>query len=263
MRQTSRQQSNDQRNKNRKYRPYMSLLQLTVEEGTNQKNSVPKLPEAYLCQFLAPPIKHADLLRKNKLTISNMNGRSSGELETLPGIDEKRFEQVKSAQIEQYGSETPQQLHSALHFIRRQSYERQGLEYIKEGHFGLWRNTRLDIASLLDEEGKKDENKLREALATYLEVCYIDLNGPRNSTKLGRELDKRYENFEPLESDLAIGIVRMANLIIERLSLTRSEVKILFQEHNKRYLSGLNLPLSIDQAWNRLEPDLVFKNGNT
>ena len=185
------------------------------------------------------------------------------ELETLPGIDKERFEQVKSSQIEQYGSETPQQLHSALHSIRRQSYERQGSEYIKEGHFGLWRNTRLDIASLLDEEGKKDENKLREALATYLEVCYIDLNGPRNSTKLGRELDKRYKNFEPLESFLAIGIVRMANLIIEPLSLTRSEVKILFQEHNKRYLSGLNLPLSIDQAWNQLEPDLVFKNGNT
>ena len=183
-----------------------------------------------------------------------------GELEALPEVDKRRFEQVKSAQIDKYGSEMPKQLHDALHSIRRQSYQRQGLEYVKEGHFGLWRNTRLDIASLLDEEGKKDENKLREALATYLEVCYIDLNGPQNSTKLLQELGEGSNSFEPREGDLAIGLVRMANFIIEQLSLSRSEVKVLFQEHNKRYLSGLKLPLSIDKAWNQLEPDLVFKN---
>ena len=182
------------------------------------------------------------------------------ELGTLPDVDRKRFEKIRTAQKEKYGKEIPQQLHGALHNIRYQSYQRQGVEYIKEGHFGLFRNTRHELALLLDEEGKTDEQKLKEALAIYLELCYIDLNGPRNSTKLGRELDKNYQNFEPQEGDLAIGIVAPANHIIARLAVTKNEVKTLFQEHNSRHLSGLNLPLSIDDAWKELEPDLVFEH---
>ncbi len=182
------------------------------------------------------------------------------EFEVLPEADKKRFEQIKTAQIEKHGHDMPKQLHISLHSIRQQSYQQQALQHIKEGDFGLFRNSRLGTALLLDEEGKTDEKKLTEALATYLELCYIDLNGPRNSTKLWRETDRQYKNFEPSEGDLAIGIVSAANLIIERLTLTKSEVKMLFHEHNSRHLAGLNLPLSIEEAWSQLEPDLVFEH---
>ena len=53
------------------------------------------------------------------------------ELEEFSEADRKRFEQIRTAQIAKHGKETPEQLHSVLHTIRRNVYERQGLEGIK------------------------------------------------------------------------------------------------------------------------------------
>jgi len=41
------------------------------------------------------------------------------ELEELSEADRKRFEQIRTAQREKHGKETPERLHSALHTIRR------------------------------------------------------------------------------------------------------------------------------------------------
>jgi uncharacterized Zn finger protein (UPF0148 family) len=233
------------------------------------------------------------------------------ELATLPDVDKKSFEQIKVQQLQEEGKEIPKQLHRALHSVRRDSYARQGLEFIEQGHFGLFRNTRSELALLLEEEGKKSEQKLLDALAAYLELCYIDLNGPRNSTKLktgilpdltkeqkhalarlyddlalfgglrlGDEKQKaelavrindilgpgwaeraqaERAHFEPNEGGLAIGIVATANSIIERLALSKSEVKSLFEDQNSKLAGEMNTPLSVDEAWKRLEPDLVFE----
>ncbi len=180
------------------------------------------------------------------------------ELEEMPEAERERFERIRTAQREKHGKETPEQLHSALHTIRRNVYERQGLEGIKEGNFVLFRNARLGIALLLEEEAEKDEEKLRKALATHLEVCYIDLNGPQYSTTRERERNNEAP-FEPHQSLLISGIVNITNVYIERLGLTRAETKALFSKHNSRHLSGLKMPLSIDESWNQLEPSLVFK----
>ena len=53
--------------------------------------------------------------------------------------------------------------------------------------------------------------------------------------------------------------MNIANVYIERLGLTRAETKALFRKHNSRHLSGVHMPLSIDEGWNQLEPNLVFK----
>ena len=180
------------------------------------------------------------------------------ELEGLSEADRKRFEQIRAAHRERHGKETPEQLHSVLHTIRRNIYERQGLEGIKEGNFARFRDARLGLALQLEEEAEKDAEKLRKALATHLEVCYIDLNGPQEATTRERE---RYNTppFEPDKSLLTSGIVNIANVYIERLGLTRAETKALFHKHNSRHLSHLHMPLSIDEGWNQLEPNLVFK----
>jgi hypothetical protein len=180
------------------------------------------------------------------------------ELEGLPEAERGRFERIRTAQREKHGKETPEQLHSALHTIRRNAYERQGLDGIKEGNFARFRNARLGIALLLEEEAEKDGEKLRKALATHLEVCYIDLNGPQYSTTRERERSNDAP-FEPHQSLLTSGIVDVTNAYIERLGLTRAETEALFHKHNSRHLSGLAMPLSIDEGWNQLAPHLVFK----
>ena len=182
------------------------------------------------------------------------------ELEALPDSDKERFERIRAAQIEKHGSERPEQLHSALHSVRRALYQRKESESIKEGNFALFRSARLSMALLLEEEVDKDEELLRKTLATHLELCYLDLNGPQNSTERERELNKK-SPFDPSQGVLAPRIVNITNVYIERLDLTRAETKSLFLKHNGRHLSGFNLPLSVDDIWNELAPNLIFKHG--
>jgi len=111
---------------------------------------------------------------------------------------------------------------------------------------------------MLEEEAETDEEKLRKALATHLEVCYTDLNGPQYSTTRERERSNEAP-FEPHQSLLTSAIVDVTNAYIERLGLTRAETEALFHKHNSRHLRGLTMPLSIDEGWNQLAPHLVFK----
>lgn len=180
------------------------------------------------------------------------------ELEALSDSDKERFERIRVAQIEKYGSEKPEQLHSALHTIRRVSYQRLESESLKEGNFALLRSARLSMALLMEEEVEQDDELLRKTLATHLDLCYIDLNGPQNSTTRERELTNEAP-FDPSHGVLIPSIVNITLDYIERLELTRDETKSLFHKHISRHLSGLNPPLSLDDGWNKLEPNLIFK----
>ncbi|MGZ4863449.1 MAG: hypothetical protein ACXVIS_04875 [Halobacteriota archaeon] len=180
------------------------------------------------------------------------------EFETLSESDKDRFERIKVAQIEKYGSERPEQLHSALHAIQRVAYQRSESESLKEGNFALLRNARLSLALLMEEEVEKDDELLRKTLATHLDLCYIDLNGPQNSTTRERKVTNEAP-FYPNQGVLIPCIVDNTNRYIERLELTRDETKSLFHKHISRHLSGLNPPLSLEDAWNKLEPHLIFK----
>jgi hypothetical protein len=180
------------------------------------------------------------------------------ELETLSDSDKERFERIRVAQIEKHGSERPEQLHSALHTIRQVSYQRLESESLKEGNFALLRSARLSMALLMEEEVEQDDELLRKTLATHLDLCYLDLNGPQNSTTRERELTNEVP-FEPSQGVLIPSIVNITNDYIERLELTRDETKSLFHKHISRHLSGLNPPLSLEEGWNKLEPNLIFK----
>jgi hypothetical protein len=193
--------------------------------------------------------------------VDNMEHESAMnyELEGLPDSDKERFERIRAAQIEKYGSERPEQLHSVLHTIRRALYQRQESDSIKEGDFALFRSARLSMALLLEEEVEKDEELLRKTLATHLELCYIDLNGPQNSTSRERELNHEAP-FNPSQGVLTPSIVNITNVYIERLGLTRAETKSLFLKHSSRHLSGINIPIMAEDGWNKLEPNLIFKH---
>jgi hypothetical protein len=183
----------------------------------------------------------------------------NSELEALPDSDKERFERIRAAQMEKYGSERPEQLHSVLHTFRRALYQRQESESIKEGNFARFRSARLSIALLLEEEVETDEELLRKTLATHLELCYIDLNGPQESTARERELTNEVP-FDLSQGVLAPSIVNITNGYIERLDMTRAETKSLFLKHGGRHLIGINMPLTADDGCNKLESNLIFKH---
>lgn len=143
------------------------------------------------------------------------------------------------------------------------------VKYAKNRDWGLYRNTRFEMAEIL-----RKESKLEDALQIYLEVCYLDLNGPSNVGKIDDnildpklfkpELLKEYpellEGFPPFDPDsfssLSSGILNRIKRIIKRLEIDKEKVKDIFLTHNSEIESSIGLPLSVTQCWLSLEKEL-------
>ena len=120
------------------------------------------------------------------------------------------------------------------------------LEEAQHGDWGLYRCTRFDMAEML-----RKEMKLEQALQTYLEVAYIDLNGPNNTGgNNDPTLLKEFPPFDPHQSNLlAPGVIALISQITKYLKFDNDKVKSIFMEHNSRIEKNLRLPLSAENAW--------------
>ena len=130
---------------------------------------------------------------------------------------------------------------------------RELLEHAKNGDWGLFRNTRLSMGSVLEYD-----NKIKEALQTYLEVCYIDINGPRN---LGGchdpELLKKFLPFSAEEAFLAPAVVTKILELLAILHFDYENVKTVFMEVAGKLYVNLKLPVSPVQGWNQFEKYII------
>ncbi len=104
----------------------------------------------------------------------------------------------------------------------------------------------------------RGEMKLKDALWTYLEVCYLDLNGPNNTGGINApELLKEFPPFDPNhDSFLASGVIDLIKRIVLKLKLDKDEIKQIFIEHNSRIEKSLRLPLSAEKSWQLLEKEI-------
>jgi len=130
---------------------------------------------------------------------------------------------------------------------------KQLIEHAKNGDWGLYRNARFQMAEIL-----RGEMKLKDALRTYLEVCYLDLNGPNNTGEMrDPDLLKEFPPFDPnRDSFLAPGVLDLVKRIVLKLKLSRDEIKQIFLEHNSRIRQSLKLPLPPEKSWSSLDKEL-------
>jgi DNA-directed RNA polymerase subunit RPC12/RpoP len=137
--------------------------------------------------------------------------------------------------------------------IRWGLLNKQLIEHAKNGDWGLYRNARFQMAEIL-----RGEMKLKDALRTYLEVCYIDLNGPNNTGEMNDpELLKEFPPFNPKDfSFLAPGVIDLIKRIMLKLKLDKDKIKQIFIEHNSRIEKSLRLPLSAENSWQSLEKEI-------
>lgn len=167
-------------------------------------------------------------------------------------IDATQFDQTKENLKMKIGSE-PTEKDVGLEIV-----DNLGYYYFKNLDMGLYRNTILYKADIF-----KVSRDLRNALIMYLELCYIDSNGPNNcgSSKNDRELLKKYPPFNPnnsVDAFLAPGILQYIQQINKELNLTKDQIKEIFYEHNLKVEKSRKLPQSVQDAWAILEPRLNF-----
>src|SRR5262249_6336516 len=127
------------------------------------------------------------------------------------------------------------------------------LEHYKNKNWGFYTNTRFKMAEIL-----RKERRLKAALYIYLEICYIDLNGPTNSMGRSPELLKQYPSFDNL-SFLADAIVGITQNVIEETGTSKEEVKTIFLTYNARIQKSLQTPRTPEQCWPLLEQEIWKK----
>jgi hypothetical protein len=151
---------------------------------------------------------------------------------------EKEYLEAEAALSKQFGF-TP----TASDVLWRLLNERL-ISQAQRGDWGLYRNTRFEMAELLEKEGK-----LESALTTYLEVGYLDLNGPRNVGRVSSRLLDEFPPFDAELANLAPAIPHRVHSISEELGLEFTEIKAKFVEAAEGVRERLGIPVSPAKAW--------------
>jgi len=128
------------------------------------------------------------------------------------------------------------------------------VEHATNGDWGLYRNAKFQMGEIL-----RKETKLKDALRTYFEVCYLDLNGPNNTGGINdSEFRKEFLPFDPTggNSFIAPGIIDRIQKIIKKMESEKEIIKTDFIEYNLRIQQSLKLPLAPIDCWSKIEIEI-------
>ena len=128
------------------------------------------------------------------------------------------------------------------------------VEHAAQQDWGLFRNTRSEMGKILLKE-----SKFTEALGRFLEVSYLDLNGPRNCGGItDKELLREFPPWDPADptAELAPAIVDWAASIICDGKLTLDTVEELYWTKATALYASLLLPLNPAKAWPKIMKEL-------
>lgn len=120
--------------------------------------------------------------------------------------------------------------------------------------WGLFRNAKFELGEILRKEGK-----LEDSLGLYLEVCYLDINGPNNVGGISDQaLLRKFPPWDPKDPSamLAPGILDRIYRIIRKTEMKRSKVEELYFRRAEDIYRSLNLPLSPSSAWRGISREL-------
>ena len=138
--------------------------------------------------------------------------------------------------------------------VRWSQLNRELLEYARQRNWGFFRNAKFEMAEIL-----RKESKLTDALGFYLEVCYLDLNGPNNTGgTTDRELLRDYPPWNPEDpkADLAPAILDRASRITQKAEMDRASVEAIYDKRASLLHDSLRLPLAPAAAWPRIREAL-------
>jgi predicted RNA-binding Zn-ribbon protein involved in translation (DUF1610 family) len=131
------------------------------------------------------------------------------------------------------------------------------MEHAGQGEWGLYRNSTFGMAEVL-----RAESRSAHALQFYLEVCYLDLNGPNNTGGItDRDLLREFPPWNPNGpgADLAPGVIDRASRMIEAANLAAEAVEEIYFKTASLVHKSLRLPLSPADTWPQIR-DALFED---
>jgi hypothetical protein len=111
-----------------------------------------------------------------------------------------------------------------------------------------YRDTRHTMAQLLSRE-----KKYKDALATFLEVCYVDINGPINvKDHRWRGVSEPFGPWTPKFGRLNSRVVERVAKVTLAANFTSAATHALFMERATAVKQALHVPVAVATAWEQL-----------
>ena len=121
------------------------------------------------------------------------------------------------------------------------------IENANLNNWGLYRNARLKMGSILQKEGK-----IKEAIDTFLEVCLLDVNGCFNCGTQDKNLLRKYPPFNPKLARVAPGVISDIVKLMKKDNLNKDYAKKRFIEVSKLFSKSIELPFTPEVSWTKL-----------
>jgi hypothetical protein len=171
-----------------------------------------------------------------------------------PLLNEDELEVERAQLCVRFGREpTPFDVASSL-------ITHRAFEHMRRLELGGYRDFSLARASLLDQQGRADD-----ALAAYLGVCFLDLNGARNPPQQGlngahvRSADAA-NGFAPDQAFLAPQVVARCIQILAVLDRDEEALRAAFEAFVDRHYQTLRAPRRPYEVWPELS-EAIFGAG--
>ena len=161
--------------------------------------------------------------------------------------NKKRYENERQRLRKQFGSEpSKDDIQWGLH-------NQDLIEHASNQRWGSYTNTRLQMGDILRKKSKDTQ-----AISTYLEVCFLDLNGPNNTS---RTTMKECPPWEPnaCNSEVAPAVITYIVRLMKKMDIDESQVKELFETRASMVKENLQLPLSVSKAWLIIIKEIRFE----
>lgn len=129
--------------------------------------------------------------------------------------------------------------------------------HASQQNWGLFRNAKFELGEIQRKEGNPTDS-----LGLYLEVCYLDLNGPNNIGGIKDPvLLRKLPPWDPKDpsAELAPGIIDRIYRIILKTEMEKNIVEELYLQRTEEIYNSLRLPLSPAGLWRRISREIFKK----
>jgi hypothetical protein len=177
--------------------------------------------------------------------IDHHSEQENARLRRLPGYEQARTQLLHSL------SREPTEHEVVLELANRELTVHRAQQ-----NWGLYRNAKLQIANEL-----RTLDRTEASLTAYLEVCYLDLNGPENMGGMDDPgMSAEFPPFRPGDAWLSPSILSDILEVQQNLGLGLEKLRGVFLSTAVENHKSLRLPVSPEAAWQKLERELIGTN---